>query len=90
MAVSERQAQLLNEIQDRIEEYMSLNAEKPAVITGWVLHAKGITEDHGLTRSLWLAPEEQDIFTSLGLASALEMTVQGQFMEADAGFGEDE
>lgn len=89
MPLSDRQIELLDEIQELVQEYMTLDAEKPAVVTGWVLQAKGVTEAAGITRSLWLAPTSQDIFTSLGLASALAMTVEGQFMEADEGFDED-
>lgn len=82
------------EIEDQIaallEQYMSLDAESPHILTGWLIQARGVGPESRITRAIWLAPDGQDIFTSLGLASALEMNVSGQYTDAWSGEPEDE
>lgn len=77
----------LAEAQRKLEEaltaYMSLSEGKPVMLTGWVLKARGQTTDtvqhQGGAISFYSFGDEQDVFTSLGLADALHLDLKAWY-----------
>jgi hypothetical protein len=77
-------AVILPELEALIVEFMQAENDKEnLVLTGFVLKAKAIdmmsNEPQDMGTTIWLTPERQDIFMSLGLSEALAQDVSRHY-----------
>lgn len=75
-------AEILTDLENLLVEYMQAGTElQSLMLDGFVIKARAVDAEHLENRSalgitIWIAPESQDVFKSLGLANALTQDVE--------------
>lgn len=82
---SPEELKALEVIEKGIADFLNAQRGESTLVTGWVLQAKAqaaSTMHNHQTIGIWMCPDIQDNYTTLGLVDALRINVQDHFKEA--------